>query len=412
MKRLFTFILCAVLLTGCTASSSKPQSTDRIGVEKLSQSGDDLLSALDSIKNLEASDIMQITAPQAEKLYEFTFTSVKEDEPKAAIEHFKSLFSELFGDAAFDGKMLKCVASTDSGAEVISVSDNMADILSGRIKTNMFFYDDTQSSAQKRAFLLAQSGISSGLLNFSRGEFCTEYLRCTNSQQRPSLELFAPDMNVGERGEYVPMMQSEAVKSSDTVRLIDKEVTVSQAAQAFEKSIEGLSIYKNAAFGIKCLNARKYTLPASQVCCLQFDIRLTYKGTQLDDCPVTPDGYDFFWGSGYMIRSSGADHVYTAGLEFEISDEKPIDSIISLGEAARIISAQLTDQVVFKVESAELVYSQRSPKQQNWGEDSRATAPAWKLTLFNANDNHYYYCYVDAKDGGNFRYAAKEKTDK
>lgn len=82
--------------------------------------------------------------------------------------------------------------------------------------------------------------------------------------------------------------------------------------------------------------------------------------------------------------------------------------IFSLESVIRYISKKMTKHVTFTVRKIELVYSQKDKKTKEGYVDienrSARMKPAWKLTLENDNDELSYICYIDAVDGGNFRY--------
>lgn len=84
-------------------------------------------------------------------------------------------------------------------------------------------------------------------------------------------------------------------------------------------------------------------------------------------------------------------------------DSEAITRIISLEKAVEIMSTQLTDSVIFDVQSVEFVYC--ASYDEYFTLNSEATAkPAWKLTALNTNDNRDYIVYIDAHNGENFRY--------
>lgn len=76
------------------------------------------------------------------------------------------------------------------------------------------------------------------------------------------------------------------------------------------------------------------------------------------------------------------------------------EEAIALKEAAKILSKELTDEVLFKMLDVTLVYTQKST------DDTRVKEcrPAWRFMLYNPNDDQTYICYVDALDGHVFYY--------
>jgi len=78
------------------------------------------------------------------------------------------------------------------------------------------------------------------------------------------------------------------------------------------------------------------------------------------------------------------------------------------------ISESLTESVIFDVKTIELVYVRKYVTDENGHinidtYENRIT-PAWRITAINTNDSLTYMCYVDAADGGNFRYYSSTTT--
>lgn len=405
MKRIFSLLLAAIMLTSCANSSSVPQG-EKVKIDSIQTTSEEFAKQLESVNNITAAEDMQVVLPSAERLYEFYEQSPAKEMPDTFEQKFKALFAQLFPKTRFDEKLMYFQA-TDGTIKPYSFDDEQSR------QAYTAWYDDEKGSDPERAFLLVQPpGISSGLVNFNKGEFCRQYLAAAGSNERPRLELYAPNRNIGENGEYVPMLLGEKVSPSDTVKLSDAELTLSQAQENYEKYIISLCIYNGKPFGVKVTSAQAYRLPNSQVSCLMFELARCYEGVCFDSGSTVPSGYSPSLFQGTMIKSTEADSFYGSSLDMQITDKTEFDEVITLAQAAKIIGSELTTEVTFSAQKAELVYCAGAPEKYEWENDRHKVAPAWKLTLFNANDNHYYYCYVDAKDGGNFRYAAKEKTDK
>lgn len=109
-----------------------------------------------------------------------------------------------------------------------------------------------------------------------------------------------------------------------------------------------------------------------------------------------------------MLESSGVDIVYGYYRLQTMESVSSYDSIISFEEAISKISEKLSDNVEFEVQRIDFVYTQKPNKTSEGYIDienySAIVEPAWKFTLYNPNDSLTYVCYVDAKDGENFRY--------
>ena len=122
-------------------------------------------------------------------------------------------------------------------------------------------------------------------------------------------------------------------------------------------------------------------------------------------------GYDDYSGTGgsaFMVESDDADIINGYYVKEDMRNIRKYSEIFSLESAIRHISKKMTKHVTFTVRKIELVYSQKDKKTKEGYVDienrSARMKPAWKLTLENTNDELSYICYIDAVDGGNFRY--------
>ena len=405
MKRIFSLLLVVVMLVSCADSSSVPQG-EKVKIDSIQTTSEEFAKQLESVSNITAAEDMQVVLPSAERLYEFYEHSPAKEMPETFEQKFKALFAQLFPKTRFDGKLMYYQA-TDGSIKQYSFDDKDSR------QAYTAWYDDEKGSEPERAFLLVQPpGISSGLVNFNKGEFCRQYLAAAGLNERPRLELYTPDRNIGENGEYVPMLEGKKVSENDKIKLSDAELALSRAQENYENYISTLSIYKGKPFGVKVISAEAYRLPNRDFSCLKFELARCYEGVCFDRGSTVPSGYSPSLFQGTMIKSTEADSFYGSSLDMQITDKTEFDEVITLAQAAKIIGSELTTEVTFSAQKAELVYCAGVPEKYEWENDRHKVAPAWKLTLYNANDNYYYYCYVDAKDGGNFRYAAKEKAEK
>ncbi len=82
-----------------------------------------------------------------------------------------------------------------------------------------------------------------------------------------------------------------------------------------------------------------------------------------------------------------------------------LEQIVTASYAAKQISSHLSDRVNFEVQDITLLYSQEqvSKMMTSPADSERRVTLSWRFTLRNENDGINYVCYVDAKNGGNFR---------
>ena len=107
-----------------------------------------------------------------------------------------------------------------------------------------------------------------------------------------------------------------------------------------------------------------------------------------------------------MIYTDEVEYVYGIYRSQTTNELESYDKMISFETAVKEISTALSASVNFQVKKAEIVYCELSPDGVSLQPEDYIiqTSAAWKLTLYNENDKKNYVCFVDAENGGNFRY--------
>lgn len=104
--------------------------------------------------------------------------------------------------------------------------------------------------------------------------------------------------------------------------------------------------------------------------------------------------------AGGMIECGDVDFIYCTDKSETVIGEEQFNEVLPFSEAVRITSGKMTDYVDFEITRAELVYKQKSAiGSLNWGETQIPVYPAWKLELYNPNDDITYDCFVNAVNG-------------
>ncbi len=122
---------------------------------------------------------------------------------------------------------------------------------------------------------------------------------------------------------------------------------------------------------------------------IPFEISEDKAGTNL------PNYYSEY-SQALMVKKDDIDVVHTLVpiADFQETDEH-IAEIISIKDAADIVSKQLTQSVKFDVVSTDFVY--HGLNDPNTG--NALLKPTWIFVLHNSNDENYYNAYVDAVTG-------------
>lgn len=109
-----------------------------------------------------------------------------------------------------------------------------------------------------------------------------------------------------------------------------------------------------------------------------------------------------------MLKSGEIDWAFGCTPEMFTTVGEPITEIISLKKAADIMSKSVSENVMYKAKTVELVMTADRTKDKTAGKtEENPLMPMWKITLINDNDGFMYDFYIDAVSGtlgGYFRY--------
>lgn len=100
-------------------------------------------------------------------------------------------------------------------------------------------------------------------------------------------------------------------------------------------------------------------------------------------------------GQALMIKSRDIDWAVGIAPQTYVTEGEPITEIISLDKAADILSENLSEYIVYKAVSAELVMTANKTADV----PDPLLLPTWKITLRNDSDGFFYDFYIDAGSG-------------
>lgn len=207
-------------------------------------------------------------------------------------------------------------------------------------------------------------------------------------------------------GEYSP-------KSEKSFKLLDGEVKICDAVKFFEDYINNAPIstglQRNCRARVHDVEVIKINEDTYGYCMI---VLPEFQGVMYErGFPGHVSKYDYstYFGRGFMIRSDDVDIIdncqYANLWTFDI---KPVDSIIPVDRAIKIVSDEMTEFVGFEIKTVEFINAKKFLRDEEGyviADTMEAQiTPAWQITAYNPNDNLTYLCFVDAKDGGNFRY--------
>jgi len=96
-----------------------------------------------------------------------------------------------------------------------------------------------------------------------------------------------------------------------------------------------------------------------------------------------------------MIKKNDIDWAVGIAPETFIAEGDPITEIISLREAADVMSKSVSESIKYKAQTIELVMTANRSAEN----PDPLLVPTWKITLQNENDGFLYDFYIDAASG-------------
>lgn len=418
MKKTISFLLIltnVLLLTACSDKNEPIDSGETTVKTAVIINKEEAIEVINRNPNMTADDSFEVgITPNIDKISSFVLHYAPRQSNKDFYDDFLSMYEYLFPDHELNNDYFlyygknSYVEFDDDGnmtSDLKKANDNYADIISNEEDVLYFLYDESWYGAdhtKNQVCAEFTSPICNDLSRFNKGR------TAQISQTDISLESFNPKYYFESVGKYSP-------DSSASFMLADKEVPINEAVDYFESYINNLPYPEDPILDM-CVVSVDVLKLNDDIYGYCFTTTKRYGGIPFDSMESGTaysdfKNYSFVLGQGFMVESNDVDYVYGIYRSQTISNFKEYSEMISLENASEIISSSLTQNVVFEVKKAELVYSEKSVDGLNVDVDDyiQPTAAAWKFTLFNPNDNLTYVCYVDAANGENFRYYTTEK---
>lgn len=427
----FIVFCCFISFTACSNStilsddsqnSNNSHTSDNSVISICSLSNDEITKIIAGFDNLKATDTMFVDIPKESHLYEYISKASTDCNFADYYNEFLSVFEFLFPGHELNQEYLFYTGGQSSMEygengkrikELNNVEDYYDDLASGNQGRVNLLYDETWkmdvTEWDSPVCLELGSPIGYGYAVINKGNVAYYSGMIDDSSQGikryPILESYDPIDYFNVVGMYAP-------NSTERFQLADKEVSIKDAVEFFEDYVNDLPYPENATLNVA----------VSEVFVLEIEKNLFgyyfLTSGEYDNVPFdhvrsgmsysSSFAYTFSGGNGFMLKSDDVDVVYSLRRLQVVEDPSYLPEIISLNDFLRITSESLTANVTFDVQKIEFVYSEQLIKDDQGKIDyetlPRKVSPSWKMTLYNANDNLTYVCYVDAKDGRNFRY--------
>lgn len=184
--------------------------------------------------------------------------------------------------------------------------------------------------------------------------------------------------------------------------LSDGEVTIGEAIRYFEEEFfNSLPVEKDKNYSLKVHSVNVYEI-ADGIYGYNIIFSPAWNSISFENMG------EFFTYSGYdhnaftincqalMVKKDDIDSVINAVFPSveEVGDQ--ITELYSLESAADIVSKKLSNEIMFEVQSVDMIY------RGGYDDEEREVAllkPTWRFILFNTNDDINYCVYVDGTNG-------------
>lgn len=428
------------LLCGCDGNHSQssnsklneidtPIFSDFVGeypenpISLLTKSEEEIRSEINSHPNFKCSDNLYVNIPENASVYEFKTYSIhvpQFDYPGAQYKNdFEEVFKYLFPDREINPDYLQYSKylgyDHEKGCRIEDkgyVKDKA--ILPDGVEFTYNEMPERTAEWNSPIYLELVSEIGGGAGDINKGE--TVYLagkkdyddwnqKVVSSDTYNTLRLFYPGYYFENVGKYSP-------KSEKSFKLLDGEMKICDAVNFFENYINNIPISTGLQRNVRTSVYNVIVLKiGDDTYGFYFNTRPQFQGVNYEPMVtgvMSKYSYEPTGGDAFMIRSGDVDIINGFFGNKWTFDVSTCEKILPVETAIKNISDKLSDSVTFEVDTVEFVYVQQFVKDELGHIDINKyeahITPAWRITAGNLNDNRIYMCYVDAKDGGNFRY--------
>lgn len=318
---------------------------------------------------------------------------------QAAIDDFKTAFEFLFPEEEFDedcffyhGNLTK--NSDSNGVIFTTVNTNLDKIKNGEEKINMLYYLGGQSGEPKenRVTLVTQTPFGNTFTSFNKN------VTSKIQYELGLTESYGSDIFTPYELERVGVYDVDSEKSFP---LLDKETSINDAVNYFYEFVESMPCVIEPYYSLSVNEVEVYKLKDDLYCYLfltskKYDnIPFDYKTEGVITVRKNAD-----LGQALMIKSDDVDYMYQMFRLETVMDEEKHTEYLPFEKAIEIVRENMTTHVGFEVVRAELIYcTDDDLGTGKHGETCYPIFPAWKIVLYNANDECNYNCYVHLLTG-------------
>ncbi len=390
---------------GVSENSAPAEISEDIQLQKISELRGDLDRQIENVKNadydnLHALDNFTVTIPETDVLYELELTR-----PEFAFNDFYDKFDRVFdrdfGDIYTpedkERLYLATAAEDDFYADdyaQIPLAERRDKFESGELQFSWIFVETNKAYLEMYSF-------GNGIFRLYRDGV----IKRAEPDKEPTNVIFTDAWR-----HFKIVKEAIDVNSDDKYALLDKEMSVKEAAEEVERLVIEHEYSWGGALSPEVYEYRVIDLNDGKYG-LEFMLAPSYKGVTLDMRDIFEkdgthvgadmDRLDHNYSSSparTFIMESGQIETFLHGdSAYDVTEIAEHDSVIPLEKAVEITSEKFGEGMNLSLGRAELIYS---PMYRiNESKTTNGAFPVWKLKLANSMDGWKYITYINAATG-------------
>lgn len=398
MKAFRTYIIILIssilILTSCSNSSSHTHIT----VNKLSV--DDINSCKEiDYKNLDLSHCHAVI-PKIDTIHELEVDLKSGDsvDNKQFVEKFREYVKHFFGEVNDEYLLFQSDSKEISNLQqkqlenakqgdytwYPKVSDYKQKIADGSVSILSLLYRDTKNS-----YYLWQHKDNAFPHWINKGQ---------TIKSLDSKDIKVSSWSPTDLKSKVETVYNDGQSGSKEYKLKSENVSVEQAVSYFEKEyLKSLPCGSDGHYSLFVTRTDVYKVGSDTYGYL-LNFSPAYDGVPFDSkvesVSAESGGRPFAdIYQAFMVSGNDVDVVINLRFPKVTPSENAIEKIVPMQKAFDIASESLTDQVTFRVDIVQFVYS----GQYNEDYTKASLRPMWKICAYNPNDEYNYDVYVDAQ---------------
>ncbi len=314
---------------------------------------------------------------------------------KESIEEFKEVFRYLFPDHVFDESCFFYIGPNSTGEDGYNtVKEKYDELISGEEEFYLFVYNELRTDKEDKVALTLRIPFGGDITTINKN------VAQKIAYQNGLAEGYGGD--IFNAGYYFTYVGSYSPDSEEVFKLLDKEISIKEAVNVFKDFIKNLPCSVETYYSINVNDVQVYKVN-DDLYCYNYTTSRLYDNIPFDYAVSGSRGGrgNRDLGIGSMIKSNDVDFVYSTFKTETVIEEKQFTKIMPFEEAVKIVADEMTDYVDFEVKSAQLVYCSDNDIDETGklGNTRWPVFPAWKIVLYNPNDEYNYSCYVNVLDG-------------